>query len=1152
MLFIQRTAIVLCVGVALSACGAGDDPQRDSSERPQATAIEQLAAALPQARVERTKAGPVSRVYGTRLASGVTPSDSAEEFMRRHGAVLGVQPEELEPGGDGTSGEEGGPAAIPVKYDERAKRFEFLLLKFHQHRGGVPVYGADVGMLVRNEPGHPLVHVASRAKALGAFSPRLRGAPVDRARARAAVREGAARRRFERSAAAAARVPLTRFTEAEPVIWAGDDGSPAVPVLAATFIGERPAAAGDPPQKWRFVLDAETGAVLHQESLIHFESVTGQVSGSATLGAVAPQCADTAPAPLAHAEVRIAGGATTFGDADGQYTLESSSVEPITVESALAGRYFRVTDQDTSRNALLSLSVTPPASADFHHAGADVFSLAQVNGYQQSMQVRSWLLDVHPEYPTIHSQLSFPVNVNRTGGYCPGNAWYDYSSINFCVAGSGYANTSFASVNHHEYGHHIVSTGGSGQGPYGEGMSDTIAMLIADDPGLGYGFYEAQCSSPLRTADNECQYSATSCSTCGSGSHSCGQLLSGAVWSIRNQLAQSHPETYREILSNLVVNSVLLHTGTSIDAQIPIDFLTLDDDDGNLDNGTPHRAQICAGFEAHGLDCPPLLTGLGVHSETDFASQGDPGGPFVPENHAYTIENYGPGALDYAVTVDVPWLAVQGGAGVLDEGETANVDVALTGAAAELPEGTHIGTVSFQNTTDHVGDATRTVTLRVGGPKLRYSWNMDVEPGWSAQGQWQHGAPLGSSGDPSSGYTGSNVYGYNLAGPYPANLPETHLTTDVIDCSELSEVQLKFRRWLCIEPSYWDHAYVRVSTDGVAWTTVWQNSTGTIDDRGWIDQEFDISSVAAGQPTVYVRWTMGTTDGVVQYCGWNIDDVEIWGTGPTQTGCVTSAECDDGLHCNGTEVCQAGVCAPGDAVVCDDGVACTVDACDEASDACAHSPNDALCENGSFCDGAEVCDAALGCTAGTPVQCNDGVACTVDLCDDDLQACSHAPDHSICDNGLFCDGAETCSTEDGCVPGSDPCSGGICDEAAQACSGGGCSTDSDCSDGEFCNGAEACLAGSCQAGTDWGQACYDATPLARNQQSGSFETTGEKWFTVSEAPYGWQASEVTGRTIRVNGVVVTPGQMPLPAAVDGKWHFHFSAGARPWASWSFW
>ncbi|HEY0466191.1 MAG TPA: carbohydrate-binding domain-containing protein, partial [Polyangiaceae bacterium] len=83
--------------------------------------------------------------------------------------------------------------------------------------------------------------------------------------------------------------------------------------------------------------------------------------------------------------------------------------------------------------------------------------------------------------------------------------------------------------------------------------------------------------------------------------------------------------------------------------------------------------------------------------------------------------------------------------------------------------------------------------------------------------------------------------------------------------------------------------------------------------------------------------------------------------------------------------------------------------------------------------------------------------------------------------------------------------------------------------------------------------CLTATPLARNQNSGSFNTTGERWFVVSDSINGWQASEMAGRTIRVNGVVVTPGQMPLPAPVNGTtYYFNFSAGSRTWASWSFW
>jgi len=50
-----------------------------------------------------------------------------------------------------------------------------------------------------------------------------------------------------------------------------------------------------------------------------------------------------------------------------------------------------------------------------------------------------------------------------------------------------------------------------------------------------------------------------------------------------------------------------------------------------------------------------------------------------------------------------------------------------------------------------------------------------------------------------------------------------------------------------------------------------------VTDNSWNHQVYDISSVADGEATVYVRFTMGTTDGSWQYCGWNIDDFELTG-----------------------------------------------------------------------------------------------------------------------------------------------------------------------------------------------------------------------------------------------------------------------------------
>ncbi len=172
--------------------------------------------------------------------------------------------------------------------------------------------------------------------------------------------------------------------------------------------------------------------------------------------------------------------------------------------------------------------------------------------------------------------------------------------------------------------------------------------------------------------------------------------------------------------------------------------------------------------------------------------------------------------------------------------------------------------------------------VTVGGPQTIYSFPMDTNPGWTTMGQWAFGPPQGACSDPSSGYTGTNVYGYNLAGCYPNNLtPTQYLSTPALDCTGISNVQLRFRRWLRVESSTYDRANIQVSGNGTAWTDVWNHSGASLLESSWSLQTYTIAAVADNQPTVYLRWGLGPTDTSVTYGGWNIDDVEIIGQVPT-------------------------------------------------------------------------------------------------------------------------------------------------------------------------------------------------------------------------------------------------------------------------------
>jgi Peptidase family C25/Propeptide_C25 len=158
----------------------------------------------------------------------------------------------------------------------------------------------------------------------------------------------------------------------------------------------------------------------------------------------------------------------------------------------------------------------------------------------------------------------------------------------------------------------------------------------------------------------------------------------------------------------------------------------------------------------------------------------------------------------------------------------------------------------------------------------------DTDPGWTISGgQWAFGQPTGGGGsygnpDPTSGYTGDNVYGYNLYGDYANNIPEYNLTTPSFDCSDGTAVSLSFYRWLGVENNSWDHARLLISNNGgSSWNEIWANGSSSMSDSDWTLVEYDISAWADGYADVRLRWVMGNTDSSVIYCGWNIDDVTV-------------------------------------------------------------------------------------------------------------------------------------------------------------------------------------------------------------------------------------------------------------------------------------
>ena len=214
-------------------------------------------------------------------------------------------------------------------------------------------------------------------------------------------------------------------------------------------------------------------------------------------------------------------------------------------------------------------------------------------------------------------------------------------------------------------------------------------------------------------------------------------------------------------------------------------------------------------------------------------------------------------------------------------------------------------------------------------------------------------------------------------------------------------------------------------------------------------------------------------------------------------GCFISQQCYNQGATNPTNLCQ--ICNPNlsrtgwsnnDGVTCWDGVYCNgADTCSGGS--CSQHAGDPCPEDNNVCNGITSCNETNDrCDTTTAPNCDDGNVCTTDGCLPVL-GCQHVNNASPCNDGLYCNGVDTCS-EGACAHAGDPCpeNSNVCDgitscnEDADRCDttpaldcddGNICTTDGclpvlgcqhvnntiTCDDGDICTDNDTCSGGAC-------------------------------------------------------------------------------------------
>ncbi len=296
--------------------------------------------------------------------------------------------------------------------------------------------------------------------------------------------------------------------------------------------------------------------------------------------------------------------------------------------------------------------------------------------------------------------------------------------------------------------------------------------------------------------------------------------------------------------------------------------------------------------------------------------------------------------------------------------------------------------------------------------------------------------------------------------------------------------------------------------------------------------------------------------------------------------------CSDGLFCNGLETCDgAGTCLPGPGDPC---IPPTV--CSEDLDACvgciSHGdcafcmkcdPGSSSCENQTaledlkdecdvdecatgLCDGAGACGFepdGTPCTDTTPDDCQKAGCDGSGSCN---QTNGIEEEETMCDDGIFCNGADTCDGVGVCANhAGDPCVGGLecnrsCNESLDDCydvAGTFCGSPSDtecdnqdtcdgsgtclvnhepdgtsCEDGDNCTAGDTCQGGICNSGTPCPLGCNNTAIPPRCYEIAP-SNVGHDYLCITGAP---DLTLPSNTTVDVNTDDGTVGGNVVPTA----------------------
>lgn len=625
-----------------------------------------------------------------------------------------------------------------------------------------------------------------------------------------------------------------------------------------------------------YIVDAMNGAILEDRDEIQHIDVGGTVNAMATPG-VLPDIVSNPETSQAVVGGRatISGGNFDFTDTLGAFLISHGGASAVTVNTGVTnGQWVSVDNTAGAEITASAAGVTPPGPANLTLNAAPVeFNTAQANALIHTNMIHNFFRDRSPSFPGgLDNVIPAFVNWDSAGGITSCNAFFDPGAvtINFFREKDGCVNSAYSTVVAHEYGHFVVQVLGLSQGAFGEGFGDSCSVLLYDTGIVGQNFFLS--GGNIRNINT-----TTVTYPCSSSSHTCGQVIARVWRNIRNNFGTTYgSSTGLDLARQLMVDwAQMTGGGSGTDSAHPntaIEVLTVDDDNGDLDDGTPNYTDICAAFSNRNITCPPLALVNFVYPD---------GLPELASPGASTLVSVNVLALSGTPTAGTGTVSYRIGGGgyttVAMSQNAPNEYIATLPAAAcgqtieyYFSTGTSGGTVrdpdNAPTSVFAVTAAEALVTAFADDMETNLGWTAGIVGDTATTGIWTRVDPVGTAAQPENDntpgagircfVTGQGAVGGGL-GDNDVDNGRTTLVSPVLNLAGVPSATVGYWRWYSNDTGGAPNAdtfRVDVSNGGAWVNAETVGPSGVETSGGWFYHEFQVESFVALTATVQVRF----------------------------------------------------------------------------------------------------------------------------------------------------------------------------------------------------------------------------------------------------------------------------------------------------------